>query len=107
MRRLVLVAFLCACPSKKVDPPRCEPHRVFPKLLFKFLQTLIRERHLFGPEAMRFLMSPSSDCRNAGGETEASDGTPGCWKHGPMEFGGRLQGDFPHVEAADYSSPDD
>ncbi len=35
---------------KKVDPPRCEPHRVFPKLMFKFLQTLIREQHLFGPE---------------------------------------------------------
>lgn len=35
---------------KKSDPPRCEPHRIFPKLMFKFLQTLIREKHLFGPE---------------------------------------------------------
>jgi phospholipid/cholesterol/gamma-HCH transport system substrate-binding protein len=70
-------------------------------------QTYVGPRHLFGPEAMRFLMSPSSDCRHAGGETPASDGTPGCWKHGPTEFGGRLQGDFPHVEAADYSSADD
>jgi hypothetical protein len=29
-------------------------------------------------------------CRNAGGETMPSDGTPGCWKHRPMEFGGRI-----------------
>jgi hypothetical protein len=56
---------------------------------------------------MDFLMSPSTDCRNAGGETRPSDGTPGCWKHAPMEFGGRLQGDFPHIEAADYSKPRD
>ena len=47
-------------------------------------------------------MSPSTDCKNAGGETRPADGTPGCWKHGPMRFQGRLQGDFPHIEAADY-----
>ena len=70
-------------------------------------QTYVGPRHLFGPEAMTFLMSPSTDCRNAGGETRPSDGTPGCWKHAPMEFGGRLQGDFPHIEAADYSKPRD
>jgi hypothetical protein len=29
-----------------------------------------------------------------------------CWKHRPMEFGGRIQGDFPHVDAADYSKKD-
>ena len=51
-------------------------------------------------------MSPSSDCRNAGGETKPSDGTPGCWKHGGVEFQGRIQGDFPHIEPADYSDRD-
>jgi phospholipid/cholesterol/gamma-HCH transport system substrate-binding protein len=69
-------------------------------------QTYMGPEHLFGPEAMKFLMSPSSDCRNAGGETTPSDGTPGCWKAHGLEFGGRLQGDFPHVEATDYSADD-
>jgi len=69
-------------------------------------QTYVGPEHLFGPEAMTYLMSPSSDCSNAGGETKPSDGTPGCWKAPPQEFGGRLQGDFPHVEAEDYSGRD-
>jgi phospholipid/cholesterol/gamma-HCH transport system substrate-binding protein len=68
-------------------------------------QTYVGPEHLFGPQAMDYLISPSSDCRNAGGETKPSDGTPGCWKHEPGQFQGRLQGDFPHVEAADYSKP--
>jgi hypothetical protein len=55
---------------------------------------------------MQYLMSPSSDCRNAGGETPASDGTPGCWKADGQKFQGRIQGDFPHVEAADYLKGD-
>ena len=35
---------------RKKEPGRCDPHRIFPKLLFKFLQTLIRKQHLFGPD---------------------------------------------------------
>jgi phospholipid/cholesterol/gamma-HCH transport system substrate-binding protein len=70
-------------------------------------QTYVGPEHLFGPEAMNFLMSPSSDCRNAGGETRPSDGTPGCWKGHPARFQGRIQGDFPHIEAADYSGKKD
>jgi phospholipid/cholesterol/gamma-HCH transport system substrate-binding protein len=69
-------------------------------------ETYVGPEHLFGEPAMKFLMQPSSDCRNAGGETTPSDGTPGCWKHGGVEFQGRIQGDFPHIEAADYSSKD-
>jgi phospholipid/cholesterol/gamma-HCH transport system substrate-binding protein len=65
-------------------------------------QTYVGPEHLFGPEAMDYLISPSSDCRNAGGETKPSDGTPGCWKAHGITFQGRLQGDFPHVEAEDY-----
>jgi hypothetical protein len=56
---------------------------------------------------MTYLMTASSDCRNAGGETPASEGTPGCWKAHPQEFGGRIQGDFPHIEAAHYSKKSD
>ena len=70
-------------------------------------QTYVGPENLFGPEAMTYLMSPSSDCSNAGGETKPSDGTPGCWTAPPQEFGGRLQGEFPHVEAADYSDKKD
>ena len=42
--------------------------------------TYVGPEHLFGTPAMDYLISPSSDCRNAGGETKPSDGTPGCWK---------------------------
>jgi phospholipid/cholesterol/gamma-HCH transport system substrate-binding protein len=70
-------------------------------------ETYVGPEHLFGPEANTFLMQPSSDCRNAGGQTAPSDGTPGCWKAGGVEFQGRIQGDFPHLEAADYSADRD
>jgi phospholipid/cholesterol/gamma-HCH transport system substrate-binding protein len=67
-------------------------------------QTYVGPLHLFGPQAMTYLLSPSTDCANAGGEHPPQHGDPGCWKHAPMQFQGRLQGDFPHVEAADYSA---
>ena len=69
--------------------------------------TYVGPEQLFGPEAMEFLLSPSSDCRNAGGETTPADGTPGCWKAPGIEFQGRIQGDFPHVQAADYTKSKD
>ena len=69
--------------------------------------TYVGPEQLFGPEAMDYLLSPSSDCRNAGGETKPSDGTPGCYTADGVRFQGRIQGDFPHVEAADYSKPND
>ena len=65
--------------------------------------TYVGPQHLFGPEAFTHLISPSTDCSNAGGDHPPQNGEPGCWKHGPSEFGGRLQGDFPHVEARDYT----
>jgi virulence factor Mce-like protein len=64
--------------------------------------TYVDPMGLFGPEAMAHLMSGSTDCDNAGGQTPASDGTPGCWKQHNEQFQGRLQGDFPHVEGDDY-----
>jgi virulence factor Mce-like protein len=68
--------------------------------------TYVGPEQLFGPEAMDYLISPSSDCRNTGGNTKPSDGTPGCWKGHGVEFQGRIQGDFPHIEPADYSAAD-
>ena len=65
--------------------------------------TYLGPSHLFGSPASTYLMSPSTDCSNAGGAHPPQNGEPGCWKHDPSEFGGRLQGDFPHVEATDYT----
>jgi phospholipid/cholesterol/gamma-HCH transport system substrate-binding protein len=88
---------------RQFGPTGSESAAIYPQRLKNNRgQTYVGPEHLFGPEAMTYLMSPSSDCRNAGGETKPSDGTPGCWKAAPQEFGGRLQGDFPHIEAADY-----
>jgi hypothetical protein len=51
---------------------------------------------------MRYLAAPSTDCANTGGQHPPQQGNPGCWKAGPVKFGNRIQGDFPHVEAANY-----
>jgi phospholipid/cholesterol/gamma-HCH transport system substrate-binding protein len=93
---------------RQFGPTGAESAAIYPeRLRTNRGQTYVPPRGLFGPEAMTYLMSASSDCRNAGGETKPSDGTPGCWKAAPQEFGGRLQGDFPHIEAADYSQKRD
>ena len=55
------------------------------------------------PRAAEFLIEPSWDCRNAGGETKPSEDVKGCWVPARQTFQGKLQGRFPHVEAADYS----
>jgi phospholipid/cholesterol/gamma-HCH transport system substrate-binding protein len=65
--------------------------------------TYLGPQHLFGPQAFTHLMGPSTDCSNAGGDHGPQNGEPGCWKHDASQFGGRLQGDFPHVEARDYT----
>jgi phospholipid/cholesterol/gamma-HCH transport system substrate-binding protein len=67
-------------------------------------QTYVGPLDLFGPKAMTYLDSPSTDCSNTGGEHPPSQGNPGCTKRDRMQFQGRLQGDFPHVQAADYTS---
>jgi virulence factor Mce-like protein len=69
-------------------------------------ETYVGPRHLFGPEAMTHLIMPSTDCSNTGGDHPPSQGNPGCWKAHPQEFQGRLQGDFPHVQAANYRNGD-
>ncbi len=37
------------------------------------------------------------------GERKPSGSDPGCYVANKLQFGGRLQGQFPHVEADDYS----
>ncbi len=65
-------------------------------------QTYVGPKQLYGPEANTYLDAPSTDCSNTGGTHPAQQGNPGCWKHDPIKFQGRLQGDFPHVEADNY-----
>jgi ABC-type transporter Mla subunit MlaD len=65
-------------------------------------ETYVGPGHLFGPEAMTFLDAPSSDCANTGGEHPPSQGNPGCYKAKPLKFQGRIQGDFPHIQAENY-----
>jgi phospholipid/cholesterol/gamma-HCH transport system substrate-binding protein len=92
---------------RQFGPTGAESAAIYPRRLRSNRgQTYVGPRHLFGPEAMTYLMSPSSDCGNAGGETRPSDGTPGCWTAHPQDFGGRIQGDFPHIEAQSYSEND-
>jgi phospholipid/cholesterol/gamma-HCH transport system substrate-binding protein len=69
-------------------------------------ETYVGPRHLWGPAAMKYLMQPSTDCSNTGGEHAPQQGNPGCWKAEPFEFQGRLQGDFPHIQAANYEKSD-
>jgi phospholipid/cholesterol/gamma-HCH transport system substrate-binding protein len=66
--------------------------------------TYVGPMDLFGEQMNAYLMSASTNCDNAGGTTGASDGTPGCWTQPPERFQGRIQGEFPHVAADDYSN---
>jgi virulence factor Mce-like protein len=65
--------------------------------------TYLGPSHLFGPQAYTHLIGPSTDCSNTNGDHGPENGEPGCWKHAASEFGGVMQGDFPHVEATDYT----
>jgi len=59
---------------------------------------------LFRPESGRYMITPQWDCKPSGGEKEATDREPGCYVPPRFELGGRLQGQFPHVEPQGYSS---
>ncbi len=54
------------------------------------------------PEEDVYKSLPSFDCRNMGGPRPQRGSEPGCWEQPPMQFQGRLQGRFPHVEREDY-----
>jgi phospholipid/cholesterol/gamma-HCH transport system substrate-binding protein len=68
-------------------------------------ETYVGPQHLFGPQAMQYLNAPSTDCSNTGGAHPPSQGNPGCWKADDQRFQGRIQGDFPHIQAENYLSP--
>jgi ABC-type transporter Mla subunit MlaD len=68
--------------------------------------TYVGPLNLFGPRGGDFMVAPSSDCANAGGERQPEGDKLGCHEPAPLQFGGRLQGRFPHVEAQDYSAGD-
>jgi phospholipid/cholesterol/gamma-HCH transport system substrate-binding protein len=61
---------------------------------------------LYGPKGGDYMIAPSSDCANAGGERRTEGDELGCHEAAPLQFGGRIQGRFPHVEAEDYSAAD-
>jgi phospholipid/cholesterol/gamma-HCH transport system substrate-binding protein len=69
-------------------------------------ETYVGPRHLWGPKAMTYLIQPSTDCSNTGGAHPPQQGNPGCWKGDSVRFQGRLQGDFPHIEAENYVKGD-
>src|SRR3954451_11336322 len=56
---------------------------------------------LFGDHKGTFIF-PNFDCKPSGGEVAPSEGNPGCRVQKRVRFGGRLQGAFPHVDAARY-----
>jgi phospholipid/cholesterol/gamma-HCH transport system substrate-binding protein len=58
-----------------------------------------------GRETSRRLIQPNWDCNPSGGERDPSPGppaTPGCWIYPPLQFQGRTQQRFSHVERANY-----
>ena len=63
-------------------------------------------------EGVPFLMFPNWDCKPSGGERPApaaggspvGAAAPGCWVQKKIQFQDKLQAQFPHVEAADYST---
>jgi phospholipid/cholesterol/gamma-HCH transport system substrate-binding protein len=58
---------------------------------------------LFGDHKGTYIF-PNFDCKPSGGEVQASDGKPGCRVQKRLQFGGRLQGQFPHVDQTNYGA---
>lgn len=58
------------------------------------------------PKAVEHLMYPNWDCKPSGGEVKSDDPqggrTLGCFVQDRLEFQGRLQGKFPHVDEVRY-----
>jgi phospholipid/cholesterol/gamma-HCH transport system substrate-binding protein len=58
-----------------------------------------------GRETSRRLIQPNWDCNPSGGPKDPSPGppaSPGCWMYPPLQFQGRTQNRFTHVERANY-----
>src|SRR5215210_7128700 len=58
---------------------------------------------LFGDHEGAFIF-PNYDCKPSGGEVKPTEGNPGCRDQKQLQFGGRLQGQFPHVDATSYGA---
>jgi phospholipid/cholesterol/gamma-HCH transport system substrate-binding protein len=60
-----------------------------------------------GRRTSDMLIQPNWDCNPAGGERRPQPAPigaqPGCWIYPPLQFQGRTQGRFSHVERANYS----
>src|SRR5215212_5031286 len=63
--------------------------------------TYLPPEALFGDHEGKYIF-PNFDCKPSGGEVTPSEGNPGCRDQKHIQFGGRLQGAFPHVDAAKY-----
>jgi virulence factor Mce-like protein len=59
-----------------------------------------------GRETSRRLIQPNWDCNPSGGPQDPNPApvgsSPGCWIAPPLQFQGRLQDRFPHVERSSY-----
>jgi phospholipid/cholesterol/gamma-HCH transport system substrate-binding protein len=58
-----------------------------------------------GRKTSDYLIQPNWDCIPSGGERTPSAGppaAPGCWMYPPLQFQGRTQDRFSHVERANY-----
>jgi len=58
---------------------------------------------LVGQKGADFKIFANFDCKPSKGERKPSGSDPGCFVEDKLQFGGRLQGQFPRVEANDYS----
>jgi phospholipid/cholesterol/gamma-HCH transport system substrate-binding protein len=65
--------------------------------------TYLPPEALFGDHEGKFIF-PNFDCKPSGGEVPPSEGNPGCRDQKRVPFRGRLQGQFPHVDAASYGA---
>ena len=58
------------------------------------------------PKGATYRIQPQFDCKPSGGEVQpgpASGDEKGCWVQDRLEFQGKLQPSFPHIERADYT----
>jgi hypothetical protein len=65
--------------------------------------TYLPPEALFGDHEGKFIF-PNYDCKPSGGEVPPTEGKPGCRDQKRFQFGGKLQGQFPRVEQADYGT---
>src|SRR5215217_995625 len=65
--------------------------------------TYLPPEALFGDHEGKFIF-PNFDCKPTNGEVAPTEGNPGCRDQKKVQFGRRLQGQFPHVDEANYGA---